>query len=195
MNLLLSAVALLFFVGLYGYEITYTFGHKGRGPVGTSSPLSSADQAQPTAPTTAPPGQRAPKEQHQDLDSAADDPFESGVGFRESLAIGSAAIVAAIVAAALALPLPKQTGGGSAHELRREFRARLADSVGGTAPSGDDMKMWLSLAYVFSYVAIGLGATVAALMFDGEVSKLVLTQAITFWGLVLAAARATFLAT
>lgn len=106
-------------------------------------------------------------------------------------ATATAGAVASVVAAALALPISTAQQGESVRS-RIKFRfSRLPDAVGGAGPTGDQLKKYLALAYVITYVGIGIASFVIWLKFDA--SGLVKVQALTLLGLMLASVRATFL--
>lgn len=115
------------------------------------------------------------------------DPINDRVAYAATAVAG---VVAAIVAAALALPAPSNGGGnGPAPAAKPSVVARMAESVGGTAPAGDKWKKWLAIAYIAAYVIIGGLALIVWVRYDA--SSLIKAQALTFLGLILAAAKAS----
>ncbi len=120
--------------------------------------------------------------------TSATDPINDRVAYAATAVAG---VVAAIVAAALALPAPSGAGAGNgpASAAKPSVVARMAESVGGTAPAGDNWKKWLAMAYIAVYVIVGGLAFVVWIRHDP--SSLIKAQALTFLGLILAAAKAS----
>jgi hypothetical protein len=125
------------------------------------------------------------------------DPINDRVAY---LATAVSGLVAAIVATALSLPPPstsseppqnKQNPPPKTEEAPEAsvfsmYISELGDTVAGESAE----KKWkdrLGLAYVIAYVAIGLGAMATWVVRDA--SSLIKAQALTFIGLMLAAAR------
>lgn len=123
------------------------------------------------------------------------DPINDRVAY---LATAVSGLVAAIVATALSLPVPTSRPSDEGQNPPSETEAAPEPSVLsmyiselGDAVAGDSAeKKWkdrLALAYVIVYVIIGLATMITWVVRDA--SSLIKTQALTFVGLMLAAAR------
>ncbi len=108
-----------------------------------------------------------------------------------SLATAVAGVVAAIVAMALAVPLPSGADSLARSNDPQMFITRLGNVIGGTP----DPKRWknaLALLYVGSYIVVGVAAIITYL--HDEKAALVKTDALTFFGVMLAVVK-SFLTT
>lgn len=107
------------------------------------------------------------------------DPINDRVAYAATAVAG---VVAAIVAAALALPLPNPPVSLDGRAPNHSIVARMSAAVGGPAPTAESWKRLLAMAYIVVYVVVWIRY---------DASSLIKAQALTFLGLILAAAKAS----